>query len=94
VLDEIRTDAQGERGRWSSAAPGGRAADAYVLEGWTSARCSTSTAGEVLNCSVTSYLYDEAGRGRWRSSATNEAAPLEEQDEQVTAEPDAGRAPR
>ena len=47
----------------------------------------------MLNCAVTSYTYDQ-GAGRMVLESYNEAAPLEEQDAPVTAEPDVPHAAR
>ncbi|MCW2667676.1 MAG: histidine phosphatase family protein [Frankiales bacterium] len=48
-------------------------------------------AAEVANCSVTSYTFRD---GLPTLTRYNEAAPLEEQHETVTTEPDVPRAPR
>jgi broad specificity phosphatase PhoE len=66
----------------------------YVVEGMDEAMVlGIDREGEVANCSVTSYEHDP-DVGRLRLRRYNEVAPLEEQDEQVTAEPDAPVAPR
>ena len=93
VLDDIRTDAQGER-VMVVAHQVVVLLTRYVLEGMDErAVLDLDAQGEVVNCSVTSYLYDKEN-GRLALERSNEAAPLEEQHEQVTAEPDAPRAPR
>ena len=93
VLDDIRTDAQGRR-VMVVAHQVVVLLTRYVLEGMDERSVLDLDAqGEVVNCSVTSYLYEQAA-GRMALQRYNEAAPLEEQDEQVTAEPDAPGAPR
>ncbi|MEX2290942.1 MAG: histidine phosphatase family protein [Mycobacteriales bacterium] len=93
VLDDIRLDAQGER-VLVVAHQVVVLLVRYVLEGMDEAGVLTLDAeAEVVNCSVTSYRYDP-GNGRLVLERYNEATPLEEQDEVVTAEPDAPRAPR
>jgi broad specificity phosphatase PhoE len=93
VIDDIRTDAQGER-VMVVAHQVVVLLTRYVLEGMDErAVLDLDAQGEVINCSVTSYLYD-AENGRLALERYNEAAPLEEQDEKVTAEPDVPGAPR
>ena len=93
VLDEIRIDAKGER-VVVMAHQVVVLLTRYVLEGMDEQQVlALDREAEVINCSVTSYRYD-AENGRLRLERYNEAAPLEEQDEQVTAEPDAPGAPR
>jgi broad specificity phosphatase PhoE len=93
ALDDIRTDAQGER-VMVVAHQVVVLLTRYVLEGMDErAVLSLDAEGEVVNCSVTSYQYD-ADAGRLALERYNEAAPLEEHDETVTAEPDVPRAPR
>jgi broad specificity phosphatase PhoE len=93
VLDDIRTDAQGER-VMIVAHQVVVLLTRYVLEGMDEhAVLSLDAKGEVVNCSVTSYRYD-ADAGRLALERYNEAAPLEEQDETVTAEPDVPSARR
>ena len=66
----------------------------YVVEGLDEATVlGIDREGEVANCSVTAYEH-ETDAGRLRLVRYNEVAPLEEQDEPVTAEPDAPVAPR
>lgn len=93
VLDDIRTDAQGER-VLVMAHQVVVLLTRYVLEGMDEHQVlALDKEAEVINCSVTSYRYDKEV-GRLALHRYNEAAPLEEQDEQVTAEPDAPDAPR
>lgn len=93
VLDDIRTDAQGQR-VMVVAHQVVVLLTRYVLEGMDEhSVLDLDRQGEVINCSVTSYLYEKEA-GRMALERYNEAAPLEEQDEQVTAEPDAPSAPR
>jgi len=93
VLDDIRTDAQDKR-VVLIAHQVVVLLTRYVLEGMNERSVLDLDAqGEVINCSVTSYLYD-GGAGRMALERYNEATPLEEQDEEVTAEADAPGAPR
>jgi broad specificity phosphatase PhoE len=93
VLDDIRTDAQGER-VMVVAHQVVVLLTRYVLEGMDERTVLDLDAqGEVINCSVTAYCYDQE-HGRLALERYNEAAPLEEQDEAVTAEPDVSGAPR
>jgi broad specificity phosphatase PhoE len=93
VLDDIRTDAQGER-VLLVAHQVVVLLVRYILEGMDEHQVlGLDAEGVVINCSVTSYRYDEQA-GRLRLQFYNEAAPLEEQDEPVTAEPDAPHAAR
>lgn len=93
VLDDIRTDAQGER-VLLVAHQVVVLLVRYVLEGMDEHQVLALDAdAEVINCSVTSYVYDKDA-GRLALERYNEATPLEEQDETVTAEPDAPGAPR
>lgn len=93
VLDDIRTDAQGER-VLLVAHQVVVLLVRYVLEGMDEHQVLALDAdAEVINCSVTSYVYDKDA-GRLALERYNEATPLEEQDEPVTAEPDAPGAPR
>ena len=93
ALDDIRTDAQGER-VMVVAHQVVVLLTRYVLEGMDEQSVlGLDAEGEVVNCSVTSYLYDKEA-GRLALERYNEAAPVEEQDEQVTAEPDAPHAVR
>ena len=93
ALDDVRTDAQGER-VMLVAHQVVVLLTRYVLEGMDEQSVLELDAeGEVINCSVTSYRYDRDA-GRLRLERYNEAAPVEEQDEPVTAEPDAPGAPR
>ncbi len=91
VMDEVRVHCQGERvllvahqvvvllGR-------------YVVEDLREADIlGIDREAEVANCSVTSYAFPD---GQPALTRYNETAPLEEQDETVTAEPDVQRAPR
>jgi len=93
VLDDIRRDADGER-VLLVAHQVVVLLTRYVLEGMDEEQVLALDAeAEVLNCAVTSYRHD-AGAGRLVLDRYNEAAPLEEQDAPVTAEPDAPGAPR
>ena len=93
VLDDIRTDAQGER-VLVMAHQVVVLLTRYVLEGMDEHQVlALDKEAEVINCSVTSYRYDKEA-GRHALHRYNEATPLEEQDERVTAEPDAPGAPR
>ena len=93
VLDEIRMDARGER-VLLVAHQVVVLLTRYVVEGMDEKTIlDIDHEGEVANCSVTSYALDEA-EGRLRLVRYNEVPPLEEQDEPVTAETDAPRAPR
>jgi probable phosphoglycerate mutase len=93
VLDDVRLDAQGER-VMIMAHQVVVLLTRYVLEGMDEKQVLELDAeAEVINCSVTSYTYDPEP-GRLALERYNEAAPLEEQDELVTAEPDASGAPR
>ena len=93
VLDEIRMDARGER-VLLMAHQVVVLLVRYVVEGMDEATVlAIDREGEVANCSVTSYEHD-AEVGRLRLVRYNEVSPLEEQDEPVTAEPDAPVAPR
>lgn len=69
----------------------------YVVEGMTEDEVlAVDAAGDVANCSVTSYSFDPTvgPRGGLRLERFNEVEHLEEQDEAVTAEPDAPLAAR
>ena len=93
VLDEIRIDARGER-VLVMAHQVVVLLVRYVVEGLDEATVlEIDREGEVANCSVTAYEHD-AEAGRLRLVRYNEVAPLEEQDETVTAEPDAPVARR
>ena len=93
VLDEIRIDARGER-VLLMAHQVVVLLVRYVVEGMDEATIlAIDREGEVANCSVTAYEHDEQV-GRLRLVRYNEVAPLEEQDEPVTAEPDVPVAPR
>ncbi len=93
VLDDIRTDAQGER-VMVVAHQVVVLLTRYVLEGMDEhSVLALDAEAEVVNCSVTSYGYDKEV-GRMALERYNEAAPVEEQDEQVTAESDAPSARR
>ncbi len=64
----------------------------YVLEGMTEQEVlAVDREGEVLNCSVTTYVPRDCGMVL---SAYNEVEHLERSDADVTAEPDVPRAPR
>jgi broad specificity phosphatase PhoE len=93
VLDEIRMDARGERVMLM----GHQVVvllTRYVVEGMDEKTIlGIDRQGEVANCAVTSYVLDESA-GRLRLERYNEVAPLEEQDEPVTAESDVPVAPR
>ena len=93
VLDEMRLDAQGER-VLLVVHQVVVLLTRYVLEGMDEKTVLELDAeAEVINCSVTCYRHDKQA-GRMVLERYNEAAPLEEQDEPVTAEPDAPGAPR
>ena len=93
VLDEIRIDARGER-VFVMAHQVVVLLVRYVVEGMDEATVlGIDREGEVANCSVTAYEHDGEA-GRLRLVRYNEVAPLEEQDEPVTAEPDVPVAPR
>ena len=93
VLDDIRTDAHGER-VLVMAHQVVVLLTRYILEGMDErAVLELDADAEVINCAVTSYRYDEQA-GRLALERYNEAAPLEEQDEQVTAEPEETGAAR
>ena len=93
VLDEIRIDARGER-VLLMAHQVVVLLVRYVVEGMDEATIlAIDREGDVANCSVTAYEHDP-DVGRLRLVRYNEVAPLEEQDEPVTAEPDVSVAPR
>ena len=93
VLEEIRIDARGER-VLLMAHQVVVLLTRYVLERMDERTVLDIDAeGEVANCAVTSYVLDDQA-GRLRLDRYNEVAPLEEQDEPVTAEPDVPRAAR
>ena len=93
MLEDVRLDARGER-VLLVAHQVVVLLTRYVLEGMDEkAVLDLDAEAEVANCSVTSYRY-EPEAGRLRLDRYNEVAPLEEQDEPVTTEPDAPRAPR
>ena len=93
MLDEIRIDARGER-VLLMAHQVVVLLVRYVVEGMDEGTVlEIDREAEVANCSVTAYEHD-AEAGRLRLVRYNEVAPLEEQDEPVTAEPDAPVAPR
>jgi broad specificity phosphatase PhoE len=93
VLEEIRIDARGER-VLLMAHQVVVLLVRYVVEGMDEATVlGIDREAEVANCSVTAYEHD-AEAGRLCLVRYNEVAPLEEQDEPVTAEPDAPVAPR
>ena len=93
VLDQIRIDARGER----VLLMGHQVVvllTRYVLEGLDEQTVlAIDGEAEVANCAVTSYVHD-SDDGQLHLTRYNEVAPLEEQDEPVTAEPDAPVAPR
>jgi broad specificity phosphatase PhoE len=63
----------------------------YVVESMTEQQIlEIDRAGEVVNCSVTTYAFDESlgPRGGMRLESYNRATPMLEQDAPVTAEPD------
>ena len=93
LLDDIRLDARDERVLVVAHQVVVLLAR-YVLEAMDEHGVLALDAdAEVVNCSVTSYRYDPES-GRLALEGYNEAAPLEEQDEPVTAEPDAPHAAR
>ncbi|MCU1601755.1 MAG: histidine phosphatase family protein, partial [Frankiales bacterium] len=64
----------------------------YVIEGMTEHEVlAVDSQGDVANCSVTSFV---ARDGRLQLQTYNDVRHLEQQDEPVTAEPDAPHAPR
>ncbi|MDQ6926625.1 MAG: histidine phosphatase family protein [Candidatus Eremiobacteraeota bacterium] len=61
----------------------------YLFEGLTEEQIlAIDAAGDVANCSVTTYRYNEAGK-KLELRSYNVAAPMEEAGEPVTREPDA-----
>jgi broad specificity phosphatase PhoE len=93
VLDEIRMDARHER-VLLMAHQVVVLLTRYVVEGMDEQTVlGVDAEGEVANCAVTAYVLDREA-GRLRLQRYNEVAPLEEQDEPVTTEPDASVAPR
>lgn len=96
VLDELRREAAGER-VLLVAHQVVVLLSRYVLESMTEEQIlQVDAEADVANCAVTAYRYDPTAglRGGLRLELYNEVAPLEEQDEPVTAEPDATSAPR
>ena len=64
----------------------------YVVEGMTEAEVlAVDAAGDVANCSLTSYVLDEDGM---RLERYNDVDHLREEHEPVTAEPDGPHGPR
>ena len=93
VLDEIRMDARGER-VLLMVHQVVVLLTRYVVEGMDEQTIlGIDREGDVANCAVTSYVLDEQA-GRLRLDRYNEVAPLEDEDEPVTAEPDVPVAPR
>jgi broad specificity phosphatase PhoE len=91
VMDEIRSDCSGERVMVVGHQVVVLVAR-YVVEGMTEAQVlEVDREGEVANCSVTSYHFPE---GEPVLTRYNEVDPVQDEDETVTAEPDAPRAPR
>lgn len=87
VLDEIRIDARGER-VMVVAHQVVVLLTRYVVEGMDERQVLALDAeAEVANCAVTCYRYDRSA-GRLTLERYNEAAPVEQQDEPVTAAPD------
>ena len=68
----------------------------YLLEGMTEAQIlRVSEAGDVANCSITSYTLDrDANNPALRLDAYNVVAPLEDAGEPVTSEPNPPQEPR
>lgn len=69
----------------------------YLLERMTEEQIlAIDAAGDVANCSVTSYAFDTAQgkRGKLVLEQFNFVAPLEEAGEEVTSEPDVPVAPK
>ena len=69
----------------------------YVLETLTEQEIlEVDRAAEVANCSLTRYCFEptSAGVGHLRLDAYNVVEHLEQQDEDVTSDPDVPRAPR
>ena len=90
VLDEIRSDC-GEERVLLVAHQVVVLVVRYVVEGMTEPQVlDVDRQGEVVNCSVTSYAF--AG-GTPHLTRYNEAAPVEDSDVTVTAEPVVRRAP-
>jgi len=93
VLDEIRIDARGER-VMVMAHQVVVLLTRYVVEGLDERGVlDIDRQGDVANCAVTSYALDREA-GRLSLIRYNEVTALEEDDERVTAEPDATGAPR
>ena len=96
ALDSIRRDAAGER----VAVVAHQVVVLlvrYVLEEMTEEQVlEVDRQAEVANCSLTTYCFDPAVgvHGGLRLESYNEVGHLEQQDEEVTAEPDTPRAPR
>jgi hypothetical protein len=69
----------------------------YLLENMTEQRImEIDRAGDVANCSLTTYTcsVDEQGRGTLSLDAYNDVTPLAELGEVVTAAPDPAVVPR
>ncbi|HVM28315.1 MAG TPA: histidine phosphatase family protein [Mycobacteriales bacterium] len=96
ALDSLRHDAAGER----VALVGHQVVVLlvrYVLEGMTEKDVlEVDRQAEVANCSLTTYRYDSSVgvHGGLRLDTYNEVGHLQEQSEEVTAEPDVPGAPR
>jgi broad specificity phosphatase PhoE len=91
VIDEVRVHCKGERVLLIAHQVVVLVAR-YVVEDMGEKEILTiDRAAEVANCSVTSYAFRD---GLPTLTRYNETAPMEEQDETVTAEPDVPSAPR
>lgn len=91
AIDDIRRDGEGER-VLLVAHQVVVLLVRYIVEGMTEEEIlAIDASGDVANCSVTSYRLED---GRLALVAYNETTHLEEQDAEVTAEPDVQAAPR
>jgi probable phosphoglycerate mutase len=96
ALDDLRRDAAGER-VVLVAHQVVVLLVRYVLETLTEQEIlEVDRSAEVANCSLTTYCHEPTpdGTGRMRLESYNVVTHLEQQDEQVTTEPDLPRAPR
>jgi broad specificity phosphatase PhoE len=96
ALDSVRRDATGERVALVAHQVVVLLVR-YVLEGLTEQEIlEIDRQAEVANCSLTTYVFDaEAGvQGGLRLERYNDVRHLEQQDEDVTTEPDVPSGPR
>jgi 2,3-bisphosphoglycerate-dependent phosphoglycerate mutase len=96
ALDSVRRDAAGERVALVAHQVVVLLVR-YVLEGMTEPEVlDVDRQAEVANCSLTTYCFDDAVgvQGGLRLLRYNDVTHLDQQREDVTAEPDAPRAPR